>query len=166
MDAVDQIIESWRRERPDLDFWPVEVVGRIQRLARLFDREIQAFAARHGLDQSEVDVLMTLRRSGQPYELPAGVLLKTSMVTSGAITGRIDRLEAKSLVARVRDSNDRRSVRVRLTEHGNEVVDTLIAEHLANEERLLRGLDRSELDQLAKFLRVLSESLGDRGVRL
>jgi len=166
MDAVDLIIESWERERPDLDFWPVGVVGRIQRLARLFDREIQAFATRHGLDQSEVDVLMTLRRAGKPYELPAGALLKTSMVTSGAITGRIDRMAAKDLVRRMPDTNDRRSVRVRLTDHGNQVVDRLIGEHLANEVRLLAGVDRTVLDELANALRSLSESLGDHGVRL
>ncbi|SDW79316.1 DNA-binding transcriptional regulator, MarR family [Amycolatopsis xylanica] len=166
MDAVDLVLEAWQRERPDLDFWPVGVVGRVQRLSRLLDQEIKTFAARHGLDQGEVDVLMTLRRAGEPFELSAGALLKTSMVTSGAITARIDRMEAKSLVERVRDGNDRRSVRVRLTEHGNEVVDTLVGEHLANEERLLRGLDRGELDQLARSLRTLLESLGDRGVRL
>jgi len=166
MDAVDLVIESWERERPDLDFWPVGVVGRIQRLGRLFDREIQAFATRNGLDQSEVDVLMTLRRAGEPYELPAGALLKTSMVTSGAITGRIDRMAAKDLVRRVPDANDRRSVRVRLTDHGNQVVDRLIGEHVANEARLLSGLDRAVLDELANALRSLSESLGDHGVRL
>jgi DNA-binding MarR family transcriptional regulator len=166
VDAVDLIVESWQRERPDLDFWPVGVVGRIQRLSRLLDREIKDFAARHGLDQGEVDMLMTLRRAGEPYELSAGALLKTSMVTSGAITGRIDRMEAKSLVERVRDDLDRRSVRVRLTAHGNDVVNDLIGQHVANEERLLSGLSRPELDHLSNSLRTLLESLGDRGVRL
>src|SRR4051812_30414058 len=130
MDAVDKVIESWKQERPDLDLWPVGVVGRIQRLSRLFDREIGIFAGRHGLDQGEVDVLMTLRRAGKPYELSAGGLLKTSMVTSGAITGRIDKMEQKSLVKRIRDKSDRRSVRVRLTEHGFGLVDELITQHV------------------------------------
>ncbi|WP_163572206.1 MarR family winged helix-turn-helix transcriptional regulator [Fodinicola feengrottensis] len=88
------------------------------------------------------------------------------MVTSGAITARIDRMESKSLVERIRDDVDRRSVRVRLTAHGNDVVNDLIGEHVANEERLLAGLNRPELDRLSDSLRALLESLGDRGVRL
>jgi DNA-binding MarR family transcriptional regulator len=160
-DAIDTVIESWQAERPDLDFWPVGVVGRIQRLARLLDKEIQEFSSARGLEQGEVDLLMTLRRAGPPFELSAGALLKAAMVTSGAITNRVDRMEGKDLVQRVRDPDDRRSVRVRLTAHGRAVVDELIEQHLANEARLLAGLPRAKADQLAKLLRQLLETLGD-----
>jgi DNA-binding MarR family transcriptional regulator len=160
-DAVDAVIASWSAERPDLDFWPVGVVGRVQRLSRLFDRAIQEFSAAHGLEQGEVDVLMTLRRAGAPYELSATALLKAAMVTSGAITNRVDRMERKDLVERVRDPQDRRSVRVRLTDHGHALVDDLIGKHLANEARLLQSLPRARADKLADLMRELLEALGD-----
>jgi DNA-binding MarR family transcriptional regulator len=158
-DSVDAVIEAWSVERPDLDFWPVGVIGRIQRLARLLDRAIQELCAAHGLDQSEADLLMTLRRAGAPYQLSANALLKAALVTSGAITNRVDRLEAKGLVERVRSSADRRSVDVRLTDHGRATVDTLIADHIANEARLLENLPRRRADALAELLRELLQSL-------
>ncbi len=158
-DAVDAVIEAWSAERPDLDFWPVGVIGRIQRLARLLDRAIQDLCATHGLEQSEADLLMTLRRAGAPYQLSANALLKAALVTSGAITNRVDRLENKGLVERVRSSQDRRSVDVRLTDHGRTTVDTLIADHIANEARLLQKLPRRRADALAGLLRQLLQSL-------
>lgn len=158
-DLVDDVIAAWRTERPDLDFWPVGVIGRIQRLSRLLDREIQELCGRHGLEQGEADVLMTLRRSGPPYELTAGTLLKSAMVTSGAITNRVDRMEAKGLVERIRNDRDRRSVRVRLTDHGGTIVDRLIAEHIANEARLLQSMPRARADQLTRLLRELLQAL-------
>src|SRR6478672_9454530 len=106
-DAVDQIVAAWGRERPDLDAAPMGVMGRISRLSRLLDKEFKDFFAGHGLEFWEFDVLATLRRSGAPYELSAGALLKTAMVTSGAITNRVDRLAAKGLLERVRDPADR-----------------------------------------------------------
>ncbi|TYB48167.1 MarR family winged helix-turn-helix transcriptional regulator [Actinomadura chibensis] len=160
-DAVDAAMDAWRRERPDVDVWPVGVIGRIQRLARLLEAEIQGFFRRHGLDNSEADVLTTLRRSGDPYELTPGQLVKASMVTSGAITKRIDRMVAKDLVERVPDAVDRRTVRIRLTAHGRRTIDDLFALHVANEARLLQALDRDQADGLADALRTLLQSLGD-----
>lgn len=160
-DAVDAVMAQWRRERPELDVWPMGVVGRLSRLSRLLERELKEFFAAHGLENWEFDVLATLRRSGSPYELTAGALLKSAMVTSGAITNRIDRLEAKGLVERVRTGHDRRSVSVRLTPRGLEIVDELVALHVANEARLLAALDPGERDQLAGSMRKLLESLGD-----
>ncbi|TYB41311.1 MarR family winged helix-turn-helix transcriptional regulator [Actinomadura chibensis] len=160
-DAVDAILAQWGRERPDLDVSPMGVIGRISRAQLLLGRELRAFFAAHGLENWEFDVLATLRRSGAPYELTAGALLKTAMVTSGAITNRIDRLEARGLVERVRDTGDRRSVRIRLTPRGRETVDAVVGPHVANEERLLAALGTDGRERLADALRTLLESLGD-----
>lgn len=160
-DAVDMLLAQWKRERPDIDPSPMGVIGRVSRLSLLFGGELKAFFQEHGLERWEFDVLATLRRSGAPYELSAGELLKAAMVTSGAITNRIDRLEAKDLVERVRASGDRRSVRIRLTPQGLELVDRLVGAHVDNEERLLAALGPVERDQLAGLLRTLLESLGD-----
>ncbi|WP_327047987.1 MarR family transcriptional regulator [Microbispora sp. NBC_01189] len=160
-DAVDLLLDQWRRERPDVDPWPMGVVGRVSRLAKLLDRELKEFFASYGLEHWEFDVLATLRRSGPPYELAAGALVKAAMVTSGAITNRIDRMVAKGLVDRLPDEEDRRSVRVRLTGRGLALVDEMLAPHVANEERLLAALDPRDRDHLADALRTLLASLGD-----
>ncbi|GAA2047961.1 MarR family transcriptional regulator [Catenulispora yoronensis] len=160
-DAVDAIVAAWGRERPDLDARPMGVVGRISRLSRLLDKELKDFFAAYGLEFWEFDVLATLRRSGAPYELSAGALIKTAMVTSGAITNRVDRMEAKGLLERVRDPSDRRGVRIRLTETGLELVDQLVPAHLVNEERLLATLSQDDREALAALLRTLAVGLGD-----
>lgn len=160
-DAVDQAIEAWRRERPDVDVSPFAVVGRVSRLARLWDNEIQKFFAQHDLDPGEADVLTTLRRAGTPYELTAGALVRASMVTSGAITKRIDRMAARDLVVRVAAEADRRTVRIRLTPHGKKLIDEVFAAHIANEARLLASLDRAQVEQLTDGLRTLLLALGD-----
>ncbi|GAA3262614.1 MarR family winged helix-turn-helix transcriptional regulator [Nonomuraea helvata] len=160
-DAVDVIMTQWLRERPDVDTWPMGIVGRVSRLARLLDRELKEFFAAHGLERWEFDVLATLRRSGAPYELTAGALNRAAMVTSGAITNRIDRLAAKGLVERMPDEGDRRSIRVRLTGPGLAKIDELVAPHVENEARLLATLAPEERDQLAGLMRGLLESLGD-----
>ncbi|RWL76793.1 MAG: MarR family transcriptional regulator [Mesorhizobium sp.] len=160
-DAVDTVRNAWSRERPDVDNWPVGVVGRTQRLARVLEDELQSFFRQFGLDTGEVDVLFTLRRSGAPYGLMPTQLVKTLMVTSGAVTKRINRLEARKFVERIPDTLDRRIVQVRLTKQGLAMVDRIFAPHIANEARLLEGLDRDKLDQLADLLRTLLQSLGD-----
>ncbi|MEV4438910.1 MarR family transcriptional regulator [Streptomyces sp. NPDC049577] len=164
-DAVDSVIEQWRRERPELDVWPTGVVARVQRLARLLDKDLKEFFARHGLETWEFDVLTTLRRSGAPYELTAGAITSAAMVTSGAITNRIDRLEAKGLVERARTAEDRRTVRIRLTGAGRELVDELMGLHAANEARMLSALGRADCDRLADALRTLLESFGDKPLK-
>ncbi|QES46585.1 MarR family transcriptional regulator [Streptomyces venezuelae] len=166
-DAIDHIIEQWTDERPDFAdaLWPVEVLGRLQRLGVALDKEFRAFAAERGLELGEFDVLSTLQRSGPPYELTAGAFRKASMVTSGAITNRIDRMEAKGLVERVRDTRDRRSVKIRLTDAGHELTSAYMKDHLANEARLLAFFDRGECDALAGQLRRLLIALGDTDIR-
>ncbi|WP_067813044.1 MarR family winged helix-turn-helix transcriptional regulator [Actinomadura kijaniata] len=163
-DAVDQILAQWQKERPGIDVWPMGVVGRITRLARLLDRELKDFFAGYGLERWEFDVLATLRRSGPPYELTAGALNRAAMVTSGAITNRIDRLAARGLVERVPDEEDRRSVRVRLTDEGRAMVDEILEPHVANEKRLLATLAPRERDLLTGLLRGLLESLDDTAI--
>lgn len=162
-DAVDAVIELWRHERPDLDdkLWPAEVIGRVQRLSRILDKKLKEFNTEHGLESWEFDVLTTLRRSGEPGGLTPGALLKAAMVTSGAITNRIDRMETKGLVERVRDSDDRRSVKIRLTDKGYQVVDEVFVLHLENEARLLPDLEPAQWTQLIGGLRLLLEHFGD-----
>lgn len=160
-DAVAAVIEQWRRERPDVDVSPLEVVARVMRISRLWDKEIKDFLARHDLEPGEFDMLSTLRRSGEPYELTAGTFLKASLVTTGAITLRVDRMDAKGLVTRVRDEGDRRSVKIRLTPRGLEVIDRILPLHLANEARLLEALGEGENRELASMLCRLLESYGD-----
>ncbi|MGW4844296.1 MarR family winged helix-turn-helix transcriptional regulator [Nocardia brasiliensis] len=157
-DNVAAVLEQWQRERPDIDFAPIGVVGRIMRLSRLWDKEIKDFLAGHGLEPGEFDVLSTLRRSGAPYELTAGTFLKTSLVTTGAITLRVDKMHDKGLVVRTRDANDRRSVKIRLTEHGLEVIDRVLPLHIANEARLLETLNPETEAQIAETLSTLLES--------
>lgn len=137
------------------------IVGRIARLSRLLDLHLKEFFDGHGLERWEFDVLATLRRSGPPYELTAGALNRAAMITSGAITNRIDRMAQRGLVERVPDQQDRRSVRVRLTERGWQTIEELVGPHTDNEARLLAVLSPRERDQLAAKLRVLLESLGD-----
>lgn len=164
-DAVDEIIAMWAREKPELDAAPMGIVGRISRLSRVLDKELKDFFAGHGLEFWEFDVLATLRRSGAPYELSPGALLRTAMVTSGAITNRVDRMEAKGLVERLRDPDDRRGVRIRLTAAGLELIDELVPLHLANERRLLAVLADDDRATLTDLLRTLAAGLGDTSLR-
>src|SRR5512138_19437 len=108
-DVVDHITGQWATVRPDVDVSPIHIVGRVSRLSRLVDRRLAANFARFGIENWMYDVLATLRRAGEPYELTAGDLVRQSMVTTGAITNRIDRLEARGLVERAR-TDDRRKV--------------------------------------------------------
>ncbi|MFJ9338219.1 MarR family winged helix-turn-helix transcriptional regulator [Streptomyces sp. NPDC101733] len=163
VDTVGTFIGQWETERPDLteELWPVEVLARIQRMTRIIDKQLKTFMAGHGLEVGEFDVLASLRRSGPPYALTAGALIPAAMVTSGAITNRIDRLEAKGLVERVRDDVDRRSVRIRLTERGREMTERVMEEHLRHYARLLAPLDRATSTSVAEALRVLLLAHGD-----
>ncbi|MCX4714540.1 MarR family winged helix-turn-helix transcriptional regulator [Streptomyces virginiae] len=165
-DAVDAIVGQWAAERPDLaaGLWPVEVVARIQRMTRVIDKQQKAFAAEHDLEVGELDILFTLCRSGPPYALTAGALIPAAMVTSGAITNRIDRMEAKGLVERVRDGRDRRTVRIRLTEQSLALTQLMITEHLRGYAELLAPLDPTTCATMAQALRTLLEVNGDTSI--
>lgn len=161
MDHVDRILAQWAGERPDLDVAPMAVVGRISRAARLLERGVATALEEHGLATGEFDLLATLRRSGPPYRLTPGALVAASMVTSGAVTARLDRLVEKGLVTRETDPANRRSVLVTLTDSGLAAVDRAVEIHVANEERLLGGLSAADREQLADLLRRLLLDLGD-----
>jgi DNA-binding MarR family transcriptional regulator len=154
-DEVDDIVTSWRAERPDLDVAPLQVLSRISRLARHLDRARRAAFAAQGLETWEFDVLSALRRQGPPYQLSPGALLHATLVTSGTMTNRIDRLAAAGLVARHRDPRDKRGVLVQLTGSGRSTVDAAMADLLRRERELLTGLDSDQQRELATLLRVL-----------
>jgi len=154
-DEVDELVARWRAERPDLDVEPLQVLSRVSRLARHLDRARTAAFARHGLQAWEFDVLSALRRQGPPYQLSPGALLRATLVTSGTMTNRIDRLASARLVSRQPDPQDRRGVLVTLTARGRERVDAALADLLASERQLLTGLDGDQQRELAALLRVL-----------
>ncbi|MEV7773185.1 MarR family transcriptional regulator [Kitasatospora sp. NPDC086791] len=160
-DTVDDIVEQWTRARPDLNPEPMALIGRLRRLNVRVDNALREYFTACGLDSSEFDVLATLRRSGEPYELNARALLKSAMVTSGAITNRVDRLSAKGLVERNPCPNDRRAVLVRLTPAGKELIDGALEGHVRNEERILAALDEDERARLDGLLRKLLIAHGD-----
>ncbi|MFD1323803.1 MarR family winged helix-turn-helix transcriptional regulator [Micromonospora sonneratiae] len=160
-DHVDRVLEQWGDQRPDLDVSPMAVFGRLARLSRLVNTELNHTFSSHGLDSASFDVLATLRRSAPPHRLTPTDLMRSSMVTSGAITQRLDRLEARGLVTRTPSESDGRGVHVALTDEGRTLIDRALPDHVATEERLLAPLGRAERDALAGTLRELLESLGD-----
>jgi DNA-binding MarR family transcriptional regulator len=154
-DEVDEIVERWRSERPDLDVEPLQVLSRVTRLARHLDRARRAAFAAHGLETWEFDVLSALRRAGPPYQLSPGALLRATLVTSGTMTNRIDRLAEADLVGRSRDPQDKRGVLVRLTDQGLRTVDAAMSDLLMRERAILTSLDEAEQARLAGSLRVI-----------
>ncbi|MFE5947315.1 MarR family winged helix-turn-helix transcriptional regulator [Streptomyces sp. NPDC056480] len=155
-DAVDAITDQWAAVRPDLDTVPMAVFGRIYRLANAMRGKVDKAYAPYGLALGEFDVLATLRRSGEPYTLSPRELTATLMITTGGMTGRLDKLEKAGLVTRSPDPHDRRGLRVTLTEHGRELVDRSVTAGLAQQrEALESALGEEEAAQLAGLLRKL-----------
>lgn len=158
-DAVDQILAQWRRERPDLDPSPMAVFGRI---ARTFALQRRAQAGVHealGLSHAAFDMLANLRRSGAPHRKTASSLARSSLVSTGGITFRMDGLEQAGLIQRVRDVADRRVIHAELTAAGIELIDEAIARHLAVLGSLLVGLSEQEQRELARLLAKLERSI-------
>lgn len=158
-DEVDLLVSAWLRERTDLDLAPVEVFSRISRLARLLDlARREAFTA-ESIEPWEFDVLAALRRAGQPYQLSPGALLKETMVTSGTMTNRIDRLTERGFVTRSPDPDDRRGVLVCLSTAGKKAVDGAFGTLIASEHELLAELSATERRTLADLLKRLMQPL-------
>ncbi|MEU4411906.1 MarR family transcriptional regulator [Nocardia salmonicida] len=154
-DVVDAITAQWQRERPDLELEAMAVFGRLGRLMNIAMARIDSVFTAHGLQRGEFDVLAALRRSGAPFELNPSVLADTLMLSRAGMTGRIDRLETAGLVRRVADREDRRAVRVALTEEGRTLVDTVVVAHTENETAMLAVLkpaDRVALDRISRTL--------------
>jgi DNA-binding MarR family transcriptional regulator len=161
LDHVGRIQRQWARERPDLDVTPQGVYGRLHRLADRLRDELEVEFRRHGLGEGEFDVLAALRRAGPPYQLAPGELARYTMVTTGAATKRIDRLEAAGLVSRRVSDQDARGRVIELTQAGQRVIDDAFTAHIANEHRLLAPLtkqDRADLERLlTKWLGAFEE---------
>jgi DNA-binding MarR family transcriptional regulator len=157
-DHVARIQAEWARERPDVDVAPQGVIGRLHRLADRLREELCAVYDRHGLNEGEFDVLATLRRAGSPYERAPVELAATTMVTTGAMTKRIDRLEARGLVTRRPSVEDGRMRVVALTEAGRNLIDEAFTAHMANERRLLdAGLSPADARTMERLLRTWLE---------
>ncbi|MGW1161732.1 MarR family winged helix-turn-helix transcriptional regulator [Streptomyces sp. NPDC002513] len=154
-DPVDAIIGQWAAVRPDLDTAAMEVFGRIFRLSRAMGDRMEKAYARYGISRGEFDVLAALRRSGEPYTLSPRQLSATLMLTTGGMTGRLDKLEAAGLLRRSPDPHDRRGLRVTLTEEGLRLIDEAVGAGLAVQTAALDPLNAQQAGQLADLLRQL-----------
>jgi DNA-binding MarR family transcriptional regulator len=164
-DAVDAILDQWRRERPDLDLSAIGVLGRLAQVSLVLGRDVEQVFARHGLRSGEFDVLAALRRSGSPYTLIPSELSAALMMSRAGMTNRLDRLEAAGLVVRSLDPADRRSFQVALTGKGREVIDATLTEHAANIARLVSCLTPEQSESLDRALRILLRSVESKSVR-
>ena len=161
MDTVDLLLSQWRTERPDLDISALGISIRVELLAKLLRRDTATSLAEVGLKPWEYDVLSALRRQGRPYCLPASELARASLLTPGAMTTRIDQLEAQSLVRREPDPEDRRGVRVLLTRKGRAAVDRAIEARLAAAESAVQGMTRKDRVATEGALRALLSAVQD-----
>lgn len=161
-DDVDDIVEQWRRERPDLRPEPMAIFGRIYRLARLVGDEQERTYARWSISRGEFDVLATLRRAGEPYTRAPKALAASMMLTSGGMTGRLDRLERAGLVRRSPDPADRRGLQVTLTPAGRQLIEEAAEAGLAVQRQVLDALPPEDQERLADLLRTLLGAVTDR----
>jgi len=158
-DEVDRIVAAWSRERPDFDLGPLQVVSRVRRLSKHIERMRRAAFSATGLEPWEFDVLSALRRAGDPYEMSPKALTEETMVTSGTMTNRIDRLAKRGLVERRSDQTDRRAVIVAMTEQGRRHVDTAMETLLGVEALILSTISKTDQDRLEASLRRLGSGL-------
>lgn len=161
-DHVDHLLAQWAEERPELDTSLLRLAARIVRLSRYLDRASAEHLAPWGLSEGEQNVLAALRRSGPPYELTPTELYRSLLVSSGAMTNRLDRLEEAGLLVRTPDADDRRRTRVGLTERGREVVDAAVDTHRAALETIFEGLTPTDADTLEELLRGVLHRIEER----
>ncbi|MFD5078085.1 MarR family winged helix-turn-helix transcriptional regulator [Streptomyces sp. NPDC058371] len=160
-DAVDAIIEQWAAVRPDLDTAAMEVFGRVFRLSRAMGDRMEKAYAKFGISRGEFDALATLRRSGEPYTLSPRQLSATLMLTTGGMTGRLDKLERAGLLRRSPDPHDRRGLQVTLTDEGHRLIDAAVGVGLATQTAALGALNAEQAGQLADLLRQLLSATTD-----
>jgi len=154
-DHVDEIIAQWQRERPDVDITAVGIIGRVSRLSRHLESRLKPIFDKHGIHSGEYDVLASLRRSGEPYQLTPTELFKALMLSSGAMTNRLNRLEEAGLISRDADPNDRRGTLVSLTPKGLELMNRAVEDHAQNEQQLVSTYTPEEQKLLMDLLRKL-----------
>jgi DNA-binding MarR family transcriptional regulator len=160
-DSIDRIVSEWRRELPSLDASPLTVIGRVTRLADIVRRHVDATLKPYGIGWDLLDVLGALRRAGPPFRRTPTALYRACMLSSGAMTNRIDRLERAGLVTRMPDPQDRRSILVGLTEQGYAVVEEAVAACWTTQQRLIAALPSNDRERIAGLLRTLLLALED-----
>lgn len=154
-DHVDRVLGQWEHERPELDALAMSIFGRIWRLNAIGIKAVEKVLLEFGLSQPEFDVMATLRRSGTPYVLSPTALYTSLMLSSGAMTNRLDKLESRGLIQRIPSPEDRRSMLVQLSAQGLQLIDDALVAHVGNEQQLLRALNSSQQEALADLLRTL-----------
>ncbi len=159
-DQVDEIVEQWHRERPDVDVSGMAIIGRLARLEKMIRPRVNSVFAEHDLENWEFDVLATLVRNGSPYQLTPGELLDSMMITSGAMTNRIDRLEQRGFVQRAKSPTDGRQVLVTITKAGRKKLDAALVDHADNELAILAPLEQADRERLVELLRILHHAVG------
>jgi len=163
-DHVDKVIEQWDDERPDLDATPLGVLNRVVRLGKHIEADLKQVLAPFGLDTWSFDVLSALRRQGEPYSMSPTALRRAALLTSGAMTNRIDRLEERKLVERSADPNDRRALKVHLTEEGHRLIEQALEIRFRAAEDLASRLTDEETQQLTGLLKKLLLSKPEEAV--
>jgi DNA-binding MarR family transcriptional regulator len=158
-DAIDEIQKQWKSVCPELNSWPMAIIGRISRLERGIDERMRAACAEFAVERWGFDVLATLRRAGSPFVLTPTQLYRSLLLTSGAMTNRLDRLEDAGLVKRTKDPNDRRGLRIVLTSKGRDLVDRMVVVHMEVEAEMLAAIPMKQQRDLANLLRLLSDSI-------
>jgi DNA-binding MarR family transcriptional regulator len=158
-DDIDEILKQWESVQPQLNAWPMAIIGRISRMERAIDARMKTACSDFGVERWGFDVLATLRRAGTPFTLTPTQLYRSLLLTSGAMTNRLDRLESAGLVKRTTDPGDRRGLRIVLTEKGRELVDRMVVVHMELEAQMLAAIPMKQQLQLANLLRLLSHSI-------
>lgn len=154
-DRIDTLVQQWAAERPDIDVDAMALLARVNRAADLIDERTRALAAGYGTNRGDGDVLFALRRSGAPYRLSPTTLARALLMTTGTMTGRLDRLEKRGLIERVQHPSDRRSLDIALTDEGRRLVDEAVTTHTANQQQIVAALtptDRADLDRITRRL--------------
>ncbi|MCG9546109.1 MarR family transcriptional regulator [Vibrio sp. Isolate33] len=153
MDAIDRVVEQWAKEKPELETEPMAMMGRIMRIAKYMETQVADLHKKYDMKLGEFDVLATLRRSGKPYRLTPSELIGSMMLTSGAMTNRLDKLEAKELISREHSKEDRRSVSVKLTKDGLVLIDEMMTEHVEMQKKLVKSLSASQKKNTNQLLK-------------
>lgn len=162
MDEIDKIVEQWNRERPELDVAPMALLGRLGRLRELLSRKHEEVFSQFGLNSAGFDVLATLRRSGEPYQLSPGELMARMMITSGTMTNRVDQLVKAGLVKREQNPEDRRGMIISLTPQGFALIEKAVVAHVENQHRLVTPLTEQEREALNGLLKAYLGRLEDK----